>query len=300
MLLRPAALLVLLAVAAVVACGGDRGTMSRVQDPFSGGYPMYRDEASGLDVIFGTPDLGTGVQRIAFAVLARDGLVRHTTLPVTVRRGDSRQTVTAQYHPFPTGTRGVYVAQATFEKSGTYIIEVAVPAADGKAAHLTFPAEVRAKSSSIAVGDRAPASRSRVASDAATLAELTTSSQPDPALYRARIADALSAGRPFVVVFASPAFCTTPLCGPQVDDLSVLARDYAGQAEFIHVDLYENPHEIKGDLSRARRTPLLAEWGLQTDEWTFVVAADGRVAARFEAYAAREEVEGALRAALGR
>lgn len=295
---RLAALLALATVVAV-ACGG-AGTMSRVQDPFSGGYPMYRDEANGLDVIFGTPDLGTGAQRIAFAVLARDELVRPPTLALTVRRGDDRQTMTARYQPFPAGTRGVYVAEATFAKAGTYAIEVEVPRADGTVARLVFPAEVAARPKSIAAGDRAPASHSRVTGDVASLAELTTATQPDPTLYRTRIADALSAGRPFVVVFASPAFCTTPLCGPQVEDLSTLARDYAGRAEFIHVDLYENPHEIKGDLSRARRTPILAEWGLRTDEWTFVVAADGRVAARFEAYAAREEVEGALKAVLGR
>ncbi len=296
---RLAALLALV-IAVAVACGGDGGAMTRVQDPFSGGYPMYRDEAAGLDVIFGTPDLGAGTQRIAFALLARDRLIRHPTLPVTVRRGDDRQAVTARYHPFPTGTRGVYVAQVTFSKAGTYTIEVDVPLSEGKVAHLAFPAEVAARPKSIAAGDRAPMSRSRVAGDVSSLVELTTATQPDPALYRTRIADALSAGRPFVVVFASPAFCTTPLCGPQVEDLSTLARDYAGQAEFIHVDLYENPHEIKGDLSRARRTPILAEWGLHTDEWTFVVASDGRVAARFEAYADREEVEGALKAVLGR
>jgi len=293
------AALVALTLFAVAACGSD-GTMARVQDPFSGGYPMYRDKATGLDVIFGTPDLGVGTQRIAFAVLARDGLVREPTLPVTLRRGSDRQSVTARYYPFPTGTRGIYMAQVTFPKASTYTIEVEVPRPEGKSVRLGFPAEVATKPASIAVGDRAPASRNRLASDVTSLAELTTSSQPDPALYRTRIEDALAASRPLVVVFASPAFCTTPLCGPQVEDLSTLARDYAGQAEFIHVDLYENPHEIKGDLSRARRTPLLVEWGLRTDEWTFVIGPDGRVAARFEAYAVREEVEGALKTVLGR
>lgn len=282
----------------VVACGDDGGTMRRVEDPFSGGYPMYRDEASRLDVIFGTPDLGTGTQRIAFAVISRDELVRPATLPVTMRRGDDRQAVTARYQPFPGGTRGIYVAQANFSKPGTYTLEVDVPLA-AKVVRLAFPAEVASEPKSVAAGGRAPASHNRVASDAASLAELTTSAQPDPALYRMRIADALAAHRPFVVVFASPAFCTTPLCGPQVEDLAVLARDYAGRAEFIHVDLYENPHEIKGDLSRARRTPVLAEWGLHTDEWTFVVDGEGRVRARFEAYAPREEIEGALKAVLG-
>ena len=294
---RPAMLLVAVFVAFVAACGSD--TMKRVEDPFSGGYPMFRDEASGLDVIFGTPDLGTGEQRIAFAITARDTVVREPALDVVVRRGSDRQALSARYHPFPAGSRGVYVAQATFLKAGDYTLEVSVPV-DGKAVHLAIPVEVAAKPRSPAIGDRAPASRNRVASDVGALTELTTSIEADPTLYRARIADAIAAGRPFVVVFASPAFCTTPLCGPQVEDLSALAKQYAGQAEFVHVDIYDNPHEIKGDLSRSRRSPLLKEWGITTDEWTFVVASDGRVAARFEAYAAREEVEGALKAVLTR
>jgi hypothetical protein len=290
-------LLVAVLVALVAACRSD--TLKRIEDPFSGGYPMYRDETSGLDVIFGTPDLGAGEQRIAFAITARDAVVREPALEVVVRRGSERQTLTARYHPFPAGSRGVYVTRATFAKAGDHTLEIAVPV-DGNTVHIAIPVEVAAKPKSPAAGDRAPASRNRVASDVGTLTELTTSTEADPALYRARIADAIAAGRPFVVVFASPAFCTTPLCGPQVEDLSVLAKQYAGQAEFIHVDIYDNPHEIKGDLSRARRSPLLAEWGIMTDEWTFVVASDGRVAARFEAYAASEEVEGALKAVLTR
>ena len=290
-------LLIVTLGALLVACGSD--TMQRVEDPFSGGYPMYSDEASGLDVIFGTPDLGTGEQRIAFAVIGRDAVVREAALELVVRRGSERQRLTARYHPFPAGSRGVYVAQASFAKAGDYTLEVAVPV-DGKATRLALPIEVAAQPKSRGIGDRAPASRNRIASDVGALRELTTSIEPDPALYRARITDALAAKHPFVVVFASPAFCTTPLCGPQVEDLSVLAKQYAGRAEFIHVDIYDNPHEIKGDLSRARRSPLLKEWGITTDEWTFVVASDGRVAARFEAYAGREEVEGALKAVLAR
>ncbi len=282
----------------ILACNGT-STMKRVEDPFAGGYPTYRDSASGLDVIFGTPDLGTGEQRIAFAVLSNSGLLRNPTLTVTVNGPGASESITATYRPFPAGTRGIYVAKASFPKAGSYTVDVAVPL-DGKSVDLRFPIDVRTTPRSPAVGDRAPASRNRVASDVASLAELTTSTEPDAALYRTRIADALSAGRPFVVVFASPAFCTTPLCGPQVEDLAAIAKQYAGQADFIHIDLYENPHEIKGDLSRARRSPLLDDWGLTTDEWTFVVGSDGRVAARFEAYARRDEVEAALTSVLTR
>jgi hypothetical protein len=149
-----------------------------------------------------------------------------------------------------------------------------------------------------AIGDAAPASVNRTSSDGTPIEALTTASEPDPTLYDMTIAETLAMSRPFVVTFASPAFCTNALCGPQVEVLSELQVEYGDAAEFIHVDLYENPMEIRGDFSLAKRTPVLDEWGIHTDEWTFIVDATGRITARFEGFAPREEVEPALRAAL--
>ena len=101
-----------------------------------------------------------------------------------------------------------------------------------------------------------------------------------------------------MVTFASPAFCTNALCGPQVEVLSHLRESHSDIAEFVHIDLYENPHEIKGDLSRATRSPALEEWGIVTDEWTFIVDADGKIVARFESFVPEPELEEALLAVL--
>ena len=42
------------------------------------------------------------------------------------------------------------------------------------------------------------------------------------------------------------------------------------------------------------RSPVLEEWGLETDEWTFILDATGRVTHRFEAFVPIEELEPAL------
>ena len=101
-----------------------------------------------------------------------------------------------------------------------------------------------------------------------------------------------------MVVFASPAFCTNAVCGPQVEVASTLREKYGDQAEFIHVDLYDNPHEIKATC--------LSQWfrlswksgGLVSQEWTFVMDADGAVAARFENFVPEAELEEALQTIL--
>ena len=59
-------------------------------------------------------------------------------------------------------------------------------------------------------------------------------------------------------------------------------------------------HEIKGDLDRAVRNPILEQWGITSDEWTFVVDRNGRISGRFESFAPEEELEQALIKVIGK
>jgi hypothetical protein len=97
---------------------------------------------------------------------------------------------------------------------------------------------------------------------------------------------------------ASPAFCINAVCGPQVEVLSELEDKYKGRANFIHVDIYDNPQEIQGDLNRGRLSPPVVEWRLPSTEWSFVIDASGIITARFESFATLQEVEDALKPAL--
>jgi len=125
------------------------------------------------------------------------------------------------------------------------------------------------------------------------LSELTTSPTPDPALYELSISDAIGGRQTTVVTFATPAFCQTTTCGPQVEVLSSLRLRHTESA-FIHVEVYDNPDEIDGDLSNARISPLMDEWGLLTEPFTFIIDAAGQIAAKFEGYVTEDELEAAL------
>jgi hypothetical protein len=305
---RPFATAMLVAALAVIlaACGGEAAAPEpAARDLF--GYPVHRDETSGIDAILGTPDLGVGRHRVAFVLTDAEGIVR---LPVVQARSyfypdgpesnpsGSVESGQARFFEFPFGSRGIYSLDLAFDRPGTWGLEVDVPRPDGSVATVAFTFPVADETTAPAVGDPAPASRNRTAADVGSLAELTTGSAPDPAVYEKSVAQALEEGRPFVLVFASPAFCTNPLCGPQVEMLSELHPEYGDRIDFIHIDIYDNPHEIQGDLGHAVRSPILEQWGIETDEWTFVVDAEGRVAARFESFVPREELEPALRAVL--
>ena len=303
--------IVLLAALAVVwatACGD--GSTAAVQTPtgagsaLGGGYPEHRDAGSGISVILGTPDLAVGRHRVAFVLSDAEGLVRLPLVRVASYAPGAADTpaesASAQFYEFPLGVRGIFVATLEFDRPGEWQLDVQVPRPDGTVPTLRFPFEVAERTRAPAVGDPAPRSTSRTLDDVDSIEDLSTGVDPDPAVYALSIDEALDLGRPLVVVFASPGFCTNALCGPQAEMLTELREVYAADANFIHVDLFENPQELRaGDLDVAIRTPLLAEWGLATDEWTFIVGADGRITHRFEAFTPRAELEPALRSVLG-
>ncbi len=288
----------------VVLAGCSALGLSKPNDPLGSAYPTFRDEASGITAILGTPDLGVGTFRVAVALNDRTGLIRFPIVALESRRPGSAaseapsQQVEAKFFAFPDGIRGLYTAPFTFDRAGKWTLTAAVPRPDGTIARVAIPVTVAERATAPVVGASAPRSKSRIASDVSSLDRLTSGSAPDPALYQHRIADSLAAHRPMVVIFASPAFCTTPLCGPQVEDASDLVKLYGDRVDFAHVDLFQNPHEINGDLKRAQRSPLLKEWGLRTDEWTFVIDSTGAIAGRFEAFVPRAELETAIKRAL--
>ena len=259
----------------------------------------------GLQAIFATPDLGTGEQRVAVVLTSGKGLVRSPIATLTsyyypdgATEGEMRDTAVALFRPFPLGTRGLYAAQMDFDVPGDWGLDIAV--LDENANTLRAELRFEVPEQTHAPGNGAPAT----ASDSKTLAthpieELTTGTLQDHDLYQISIADAIQSGLPTVIVMASPAFCTNAVCGPQVDVLSELKEMYKGKAHFIHIDFFDNPHEIQGDLTRARVSPTVLEWNLPSTEWSFVIRQDGTIHRRFEGFAPIDELEDALLEVLG-
>jgi hypothetical protein len=121
------------------------------------------------------------------------------------------------------------------------------------------------------------------------------SNSPTCEMHSLSIADALKDGqKPLVVVFATPAFCTSATCAPELNALQGLqsSAEFADRANFIHVEIYRYPF---ADLKPA---PTVDEWKLPSDPWVFVVDKCGIVRDRFEGAAPVEELEPSLRAVL--
>jgi hypothetical protein len=303
----------------IVACGSSENpevtspaAQTSIQESWLPSNPSYFAEPElGWTVIseeiyleLATPDLGVGVQRFGIVLSDDFGLIKFPIIELSANHfpngydaepnAEIETSALAQFFPFPLGTRGIHSIYLEFDRSGLWSVSANIPRPDGSSAHVEVRFPVAEKANSITVGQPAPASESRTISNTDDITTLTTGSLRDPDLYQHSIAEALERDRPLLIVFASPAFCTNAVCGPQVEIASELQDVYGDQIDFVHVDLYANPHEIQGDLSKARLTPILDEWRLSSKEWTFLVGPDGIVTHRFENFAPKPELIDAL------
>jgi len=299
--------------ALMVSCAGSESevepTSEIPSEPTGSEGTSWTAIPNGLNAELATPDLGKGVQRFGVVLSSEDGLLRFPIVRFAVNHYPNgydnpenlteSQTVTARFYEFPFGTRGIYTTELDFSETGDWSAVASAPMSDGSTASVEVRFQVNERPESVKVGEPVPPSASRTLNSVSDISELTTGSHRDPELYRLSIADAAAGDRPFMVVFASPAFCTNAVCGPQVELASELREDYGEQLDFLHVDLYENPHEIQGDLTRAVLTPILEQWRLSSQEWTFIVDEDGIVTHRFENFAPKDELIEAIEEVLG-
>jgi hypothetical protein len=258
-----------------------------------------------------TSDLAVGKNRVSFGLISRDGMpvrtpeaeVQAVYYPPGQEEGEVRQTVTAEFIQWPPpGNRGVYVTtvdfdvpgEATTTQSGLWVLQLSTTKDDGTLVEAETAVTVKEQSSTPAIGSLVPRSETPTLSEVDDLSTITTADPPDPDLYQLSVDQALETGKPLVVVFATPAFCVSATCGPQVEMVSQVKERHKDEANFIHVEIFENPHLIEGGRPTGGLSPVVEEWGLLSEPWTFVIDGQGRVHAKFEQFTPAEEIEKAL------
>jgi hypothetical protein len=189
--------------------------------------------------------------------------------------------------------RGVYVAQAGFDRPGFWQVE-AVALVDGREQRGTGAFQVLERHAVPARGDAAlPTENLTLSTPDAPRAAIDSRAEdgrevPDPALHGTTVAAALAAQRPVVVVFSTPVYCQSRFCGPVTDVVDELARTYADRASFVHIEIWR---DFQGQaLNKAAADWLLRDGDL-TEPWVFVIGADGRITARFDNVVTRSDLE---------
>ncbi len=184
---------------------------------------------------------------------------------------------------------GLYGAQVSFDEAGKWGAEVSIRGA-GIDEQVKAGFEVRKEPSTPALGERPPASDSPTASSAAQIKKISTDDDPTPRFYELSIAQALKAGSPLVVVFATPKFCSSQTCGPTLDVVEGVAAKWTG-VNFVHVE----PYQLPADPGNLKPVPAALEWGLPTEPWVFVMDSSGRLREKYEGIVSGRELNQALR-----
>jgi hypothetical protein len=251
-----------------------------------------------LTAVVTSADLAVGFNHFAMALLDdRNQPIAQAPLhlvffdlggeqPVTI--GD---TTAVWRRPGSEWNRGQYKADFTFEKPGPHGVQATIPNKDGQPLVARTRFDVKPRADAPAIGAPAPRSHNLTERDAVAPVELCTGTAEVCAattgLRQLTIAEAIAQAKPLVVAFATPGFCSSQTCGPQLEVLQAVANRYRDRANFIHVEIFKDP--------QARTlNATVQEWGLPSEPWTFVIDTTGNVADRFDGITAAEEIEQAL------
>jgi hypothetical protein len=101
------------------------------------------------------------------------------------------------------------------------------------------------------------------------LAKITTRIPPDTQ-NKVDYADVLGK-EPIVLLFATPQFCQSRVCGPVVDVAEQLKQEYGEKAAFIHMEIYKDNDPSKGV------RPQLRAFHLPSEPWLFTINRQGTV-----------------------
>ncbi|MFL5897681.1 MAG: hypothetical protein ACJ76D_04360 [Solirubrobacterales bacterium] len=143
------------------------------------------------------------------------------------------------------------------------------------------------------VGERAPLIHTPTAQDVdGELSKVTTRIPPD-SQNKVDYADALGK-EPIVLLFATPQFCQSRVCGPVVDVAEQAKHEYGNKATFIHMEIYNGNDPAK----RAR--PQVRAFHLPTEPWLFTIDRNGVVEDTVEGAFGLELMHRAVERAIGR
>lgn len=192
------------------------------------------------------------------------------------------------------GERGLYVAYPEFPAAGRYGFRFLASREGDPVMTVRADFDVAAEATTPAIGEPAIPSDTPTADDVGgDLSQISTDASPDPTMYEVTVAEAIEAGEPFVVTFATPKLCTSRVCGPTLDIVKEIKADYP-DVRFIHVE----PYDLE-DQSELKTMPWVDEWGLPSEPWVFVVNAEGNVTAKFEVIPGKDELREAVAQIVG-
>ena len=306
MVIRPAVVALGCALA-LAGCGGSGSSTTAEPNSTTASPPetleaLWREPGQDVAIVAGTSDYGVGMNRVSFLIVDKQSrLIERPTARVWIARGLKQKPyaeTTATLEPIgvPGGAKAdaqnIYVTTVETPSPGTYWL-LAEPVG-GKPIQALGNLVVHKEAAAPSVGERAIPSRNPTLAPGVDPKTVTTAEPPDRNLLRTTVAAAMATKRPFVVAFATPLYCQTRTCGPVVQVVQSVARDWQKKGvDFIHIEIYKDNDPARGT------NRWVNEWNLQSEPFTFVVDRTGVIRTRLEGAFSAAELEAAVRKVAG-
>jgi hypothetical protein len=183
----------------------------------------------------------------------------------------------------PDVARGVYQFEnVTFDSPGIWQADVNVTVAGSsltvstsfsvlRAPSLPAPGQAALKTENLTMSsDADPASIDSRASGSNPI--------PDPDLHKMTIAAAIALHEPALVLFSTPVYCTSQMCGPDTEALQQIEQSGPKDAAYIHVEIWK-------DFQKSVVNQAAADWLYRddnlTEPWLFLIGRDGKIVDRW-------------------
>jgi hypothetical protein len=187
----------------------------------------------------------------------------------------------------PDSATSVYVADVRFPKPGDYEVLGVMELDDNLVAAERAAVRVVKDGPVPEPGEPAISVETPTKADVGgNLGEIDTRVPPST-MHDSDLQDVLGQ-KPVMLIFATPALCQSRVCGPVVDIAEQVKAGYDGDAEFIHMEIYNENEPPKGFREQ------VVKWNLPTEPWVFTIDRTGKVAASIEGAFSARELEAAL------
>lgn len=175
----------------------------------------------------------------------------------------------------PETARVVYSTQIPFPADGEYVVEALIREGDEYSARALGSANVGEYTHVPRPGERAPTIHTPTAQEVGgDLAKITTREPPDTQ-NEVDYAEALGK-EPILLLFATPKFCQSRVCGSVVDVAEQAKQEYGENAAFIHMEIFK-----ENDPGAGVR-PQVRAFHLPTEPWLFAINREGVVSSAVE------------------
>ena len=217
------------------ACGGDGGGDSTTATTVdTSDFVVVQRFPAGQSLAPGDIRLPVSLRTTAGAVLT-DGPDRLTGV-LRDAQGDTVATIDTPRRGTGLGVP-YWSITATVPEPGLYDLQIDGAAGDPTPFFLYDPSEIAVPGA----GALLPPFDTPTTADARGVDPVCTRLDAPCPFHDVTLTEALATGRPVVYLIGTPAHCTTAVCGPGLEFMISVARQYVDRATFVHAEVFSNP-----------------------------------------------------------